>query len=171
MTILCSNGCHVYLTGQPRCTCGQAANAPKREEAEMYLNSWFCPDGKHTFTWTGSNHSTGQPSGYCQCGLAYYDAQEKRLTVTFPPNVTVNPNPFSGYHPVGYRQANPDPPLEVSLPQMKAAQDIATHLSPDGKFAYCERYGEVLQAEWDGAKYESWWPVVGGKMPEDAVRL
>lgn len=116
MTILCANGTHVYLTGQPRCTCGQAAN--------------------------------GYPQG---SAMIYYPAN---------------------YNPFGPRPPKPDPAPETSIEQLRAALRAgATCLSADGKFAYTERYGEVLQAEWDGAKYESWWPVVGGKMPENAVRL
>lgn len=117
MTILCANGTHVYLTGQPRCTCGQAAN--------------------------------GYPQG---SAMIYYPAN---------------------YNPFGPRQPKPDPPLEVSLPQMQGARAIdgATHLSADGERVYVEHSDGLRVHYWDeGAKvFGSSFPC--SELPADAVRL
>lgn len=65
----------------------------------------------------------------------------------------------------------PDPPDPVPLAQFKAAQRAgATHLSADGKRAYCTRYGGVVEAEWMGRDYGSWWVCPEG-LPADAVEI
>lgn len=80
---------------------------------------------------------------------------------------------FPGYNPFG---PHATPPTATDLPDVpievfRAAQLVrASHLSADGKRAYCERYGAVLQAEWNGVDFGVWWPVEGG-LPVDAVRM
>jgi len=81
---------------------------------------------------------------------------------------------FTGYNP--YAPPRTTPPHAGDLPEVPlhvfaAAEDVhATHLSADGRFAYCERYGAVLQAEWDGGIFGAWWLYPNG-LPPDAVRM
>lgn len=76
----------------------------------------------------------------------------------------------ANYNPYGPRAPKPDPPADVSLVQLRAAQHAgASHLSADGLRAYCERYGAILQAEWDGANFGVWWPVA--ELPADVVKI
>lgn len=65
----------------------------------------------------------------------------------------------------GYNPYNPHAPQkaadvpDVPLAQFRAAQAAgASHLSADGKWIYCERFGAALEAEWDGSGYGVWWP-------------
>lgn len=66
----------------------------------------------------------------------------------------------------------PDPPGDVPLPTFQAAQRAgATHLSLDGKRAYCRRYGAIHEAQWqaDEGDFGAWWIV--DELPADAVPL
>lgn len=77
---------------------------------------------------------------------------------------------FPGYNPYGPHTPQ-QPAPEVPASRLRAAESAgAGWLSADGRYAYCERYGAVLQAEWDGVKFDSWWPVKEG-LPTDAVVL
>ena len=71
------------------------------------------------------------------------------------------------YNPYGPHA--PPQPDEVPESQFKAAQRVnATHLSADGKQAYCTRYGQTLVAKWDKWDgFGAWEPV--SELPNDAV--
>lgn len=81
-----------------------------------------------------------------------------------------NYNPFSPHapqkppaSPEGRRSALP-------LERLQAATEAgARWLSADGQRAYCERYGAVLRAEWDGVGFGSWF--YADALPGDAVVL
>lgn len=152
--------------------------APAREgQAGVYLMfpSWLCPNGNHVFTWTSSStRPDSQPSGYCQCGVAYYDTGERRITMMFPPHVTINPFAPSKSTPPTLRPGSgctaADLP-DVPASRLGAAQDAgAGWLSADGLIAYTVRYGRVLQADWDGARFGGWLDI-GEEMPADAVKM
>lgn len=97
----------------------------------------------------------------CTCGQAANG---------YPPTSAMYGLPTS-YNPFGPRAPKPDPPLEVSLPQMQGALAIhASHLSADGLRAYTVRYGRVLQADWDGVRFGSWLDI-GEEMPAGAAVL
>lgn len=191
-SVLCANGTHVYSAGSLRCQCGAAANGntPKyvtityRVDTDTYFA--YHPELPNVISQASTPEEARanlieatemavhhlidnglpvpQPMPF---PLAVDFAHE--MAMAFPPNVTVAP--FTGYHPAGYRPPKPDPAPETSLEQLRAAQRAgASWLSADGKFAYCERYGAVLKAEWDGANFGVWWPVEG-EMPAEAVRL
>jgi hypothetical protein len=130
------------------------------------LNFELCSDGKHVFTWTSSSTNPDyRPSGYCQCGSAFYDAREKRITLTIP-----------GYNPYAPSRP-PTPPAEacdVPLPRFRAAQRVGAHcLSADGQIAYTSRYGEVLQAKWQEwpGEFGAWEPTGAEDFPVGAVRM
>jgi hypothetical protein len=74
--------------------------------------------------------------------------------------------------PPNYRQPNPDPAPGPNLAQREAARQArASHISPDGRFIYRERYGRLSEAEWRpaAAEYGAWWSVV--RLPEGVVKL
>lgn len=76
---------------------------------------------------------------------------------------------FTGYNPYGPHAAPPAP--EVSPAVKKAARLAgASHLSADGLWIYCERYGAVFEAERDGSNFGAWWPAEGG-LPAGTVLL
>lgn len=78
---------------------------------------------------------------------------------------------FPGYNPYGpHAPQKAAPAPDVPLKQFEAAKVAgASHLSADGKRIYCERFGAVLEAEWDGARFGAWWGCEG--LPGDAVVL
>lgn len=82
----------------------------------------------------------------------------------FPPHLTVNP--FSPHAP-----QQPAPAPDVPLARIEAAERAgARWLSADGRKIYCERFGAILEAEWDGARFGVWWTNTAG-LPGDAVVL
>jgi hypothetical protein len=67
--------------------------------------------------------------------------------------------------------AGQDKAPTVPLSRLRAAERAgASWLSADGMRAYCERYGAVLQADWDGTAFGSWFTYSAG-LPADAVPL
>lgn len=108
----------------------------------------------------GDTHVFQLNSTTCDCGMWGATAQP------------INPYPL--YYPHGYRPAQTTPPAgeapPVSIVAFKAAQDAgATYLSADGLRAYCERFGGILRADWDGVKWGSWWTCEG--LPADVVKM
>lgn len=78
----------------------------------------------------------------------------------------MNYNPFFPHAP-----QQPAPAPDVPQARLSAAELAgARWLSTDGTRAYCERYGAVLQADWDGARFGSWFTYTAG-LPADAVVL
>jgi hypothetical protein len=70
----------------------------------------------------------------------------------------------------------PTPPTakplpDVPLSRLRAAERAgASWLSADGERIYCERYGAVLQADWDEWDGFSAWISIDG-LPADAVKM
>lgn len=59
MSVLCYGNCHVYLTGQARCTCGQAANTRGQPGAGGYTpTSAMIFQGYNPF----SHHAPAKPA-------------------------------------------------------------------------------------------------------------
>ena len=79
---------------------------------------------------------------------------------------------FQGYHPPHYNpRQQPPPPDEVPQAVFEAAQLVkASHLSADGKYCYCRRYNQVLEAKYDGVQFGAWL-TIGDEIPEGAVAL
>ena len=74
----------------------------------------------------------------------------------------------AGYIP--FKQQPKEEPVEIPARIKQAAIDIhASHLSKDGKKAYQWRLGDLLQCDWDGFKFDSWWSCP--ELPMDAVKL
>lgn len=74
------------------------------------------------------------------------------------------------YTPFGNRTPKPDPPENVPLAVFEAAQRAgASHLSKDGKRAYCKRMGHYFRADLSKRGFLSWWDC--DELPADAVEL
>jgi len=122
----------------------------------------LCRDGQHTFMWSGwSTQITDQPSGWCLCGMQYYDADERRVTMMIP-----------GYNPFGPRSQPTLPPNEIPLANHKAARLIpnATHISADGGRVYVNDGERVYYWNEENKSYGSSFPLLGG-LPGDAVKI
>lgn len=107
----------------------------------------YCVDDCHV--WLGS-------SSLCTC-----EAHKVAMMYPFP----MGYNPFSPHAPQKAALA-PDVP-EKAFEAAKVAG--ASHLSADGQRIYCERFGAILEAEWDGARFGAWWACA--ELPADAVVL
>jgi hypothetical protein len=78
--------------------------------------------------------------------------------------------PYNPFNPMG-KAPNPDPPVEVTAGQRKAARDAgASHIASDGAYCYCWRFNSVFQAQWYGDRFGGWW-AYGDKMPTEAIKL
>lgn len=66
--------------------------------------------------------------------------------------------PFHGYSPPNYQPSKPaSDPIPPHL--LKRAGDAGgTHISPDGDFTYCQRYGEWYRAKLAWGEYGAWAP-------------
>lgn len=99
----------------------------------------------------------------CTCGQAANG---------YPPTSAMYGLPTS-YNPFGPRAPKPDPPLEVSLPQMQAAMAIdgATHLSADGERVFVQHSDGWRVHYWDkeSKAFGSSFPCA--ELPAEAVRL
>lgn len=74
------------------------------------------------------------------------------------------------YTPWGNKTSKPAPLEEVPLSVFKAAQRAgASHLSKDGKRAYCKRLGHYFTADYTKRGFLSWWTCE--ELPADAVEL
>lgn len=72
--------------------------------------------------------------------------------------------------PPGY---SPDPPSPIAIPANlldQARRAGATHLSSDGRMAYCSRYQVFYEAEWGGIDFGVWWVSAYG-LPAGAIEL
>lgn len=76
----------------------------------------------------------------------------------------------------GYNPFRATPPTAADLPAVDVARLRSAEragagwLSADGLSAYTVRYGKVLQADWDGARFGSWLDI-GEELPVGAVRM
>lgn len=81
---------------------------------------------------------------------------------------------FPGYNPYGphSKPARPTDPGDVPLPRLKAAlRANAMCLSTNGKYAYTMRLGKLLEAEWNGQDYGTWFEIAGDDFPAGSVRM
>ena len=78
------------------------------------------------------------------------------------------PPSYNPHHP---RQAAPDPdPGEVPQHVFSAAILAgASHLSADGRMAYCQRFNLWFEAEYDNGVFGAWWVIEA--LPAGAVKL
>lgn len=144
MTFSCHGDTHVYLVGQPYCTCGG--------QIAVWGTCPICdqPESEHIV----------YPNGDTQC---------PPMAAASPPAMGWF---GTGYAPPGYKPAKPKVDEDVPLGRFQAARRAgASHLSPDGKKAFVIRFGECHQTNWDGNEWGSWWAMGGSIVPPDAVAI
>lgn len=112
--------------------------------------SVLCQNGTHVYR-VGSLR--------CTCGAAASGYQPGAMMYPFPNN-------YAPPRPPTPPTAGEAPPLHVFEAAQRAG---ASHLSADGQRIYCQRLGAVLQAEWDGNGWGSWWSC--DDLPPDAVAM
>lgn len=68
------------------------------------------------------------------------------------------------------------PPTAADLPDVDVARLRSAEragggwLSADGLRIYCDRFGTILEAEWQGNEFGAWWACSEG-LPADAVKM
>lgn len=61
-------------------------------------------------------------------------------------------------------------PLLSPTMQNEARAQGASHTTKDGKRIYVKRFGDVLQADWNGKSYGGWWNTGKDTIPSEAMK-
>lgn len=163
----CHGETHVYLVGQPYCTCGG--------QIAVWGTCPICPQGvRSAYDQPESEHIV-YPNGDTQCPQGVRGAYPQGMRSAYPPMAATSSAMGwfgTGYAPPGYKPAKPKVDEDVPLSRLKAAVDAkASHLSADGLRGYRNDRGNPEVCFWDAelGRFDSWWAC--GQVANDAVKL